>query len=196
MNSPSATRLAHHLALGAVGRDERAQHDQPALDHQLRHFADAANVLHPVGLGEAEIAVEAVADIVAVEQHGVVAGGVQPLLDDIGDGRFARTRQAGEPENGGLLLLERRALGLADQQRLPMDVGAAAQPERDHAGADGVVGKAVDDDERAGLAVLLIGIEGDRSGRGEIAEADLVEAERVRGQMLARIDVDLVFERR
>ena len=52
----------------------------------------------------------------------------------------------------GFCCFERRALGLADQQRLPVDVGAAPQPEGDHAGADGVVGEPVDDDERAGLA--------------------------------------------
>ena len=46
----------------------------PGLDEELRHLADAADVLDPVGIGEAEILVEAVAHIVAVEQHGVVAG--------------------------------------------------------------------------------------------------------------------------
>ena len=176
MNSPVGDEVAHHLALGAIGRDERAEHDEPAFGHQLRHFAGAANVLHPVGLGEAEIAAEPVADVVAVEQHRVVAGHVQPLLDDIGDRRLAGARQPGEPENGRFLMLERGALGLADQERLPMDIGAAAQPERDHAGADGVVGEAVDDDKRAGLPVLLIGIEGDRNGGGEIAEPDVIEA--------------------
>ncbi len=60
-------------------------HDEPALGHQLRHFAGAANVLHAVGLGEAEVATQPMADVVAVEQHGVVAGGLRPPLDNIGD---------------------------------------------------------------------------------------------------------------
>ena len=162
MNSPSPDQRAHHVALGAVGRDEGAEHDQPGFDHQLRDLADAADVLDPVGLGEAEIAVEPVADIVAVEQHGVVAARVQLLLDEVGDGRLAGAGQAGEPEDRGLLLLERGALGLADRERLPVDVGGAAQPEGDHAGADGVVGEAVDQDEGAGLAVLGVGVERDR----------------------------------
>ena len=138
---------------------------KPALDHQLGDLADAADVLHPVGLGEAEVAVEPVADIVAVEQHGVMAGLMQPLLDDVGDGRLAGAREAGEPEDRRLLLLERRALGLADQQRLPVDIGAAPQPEGDHAGADRAVGEAIDDDEGAGLAVLGVRVEGDRRWR-------------------------------
>ncbi len=44
-----------------------------ALHEQLGYLADAADVLHAVGVGEAEVLVEAVAHIVAVEQHGVVA---------------------------------------------------------------------------------------------------------------------------
>ena len=39
----------------------------------------------PVGLGEAEVATQPMADVVAVEQHGVVAGGLRPPLDDLGD---------------------------------------------------------------------------------------------------------------
>ena len=71
MNSPGLDQLAHHAALGAERRDEGAEHDQAGIDEQLRHLADAADVLDAVGIGEAEVAVEAVADIVAVEQHGV-----------------------------------------------------------------------------------------------------------------------------
>ena len=61
------------------------------------------------GLGETEIAAEAVTHIVAIEQHGVVAGHVQALLDDIGDRRSAGARQAGEPEDGGPLMLTARS---------------------------------------------------------------------------------------
>ena len=104
MNSPGCDQIAHHVALGAIGRDERAQHDEPALGHQLRDFAGAADVLDAVGFGEAEIAAQAMADIIAIEQHGVVPGRVQPLLDNIGDRRFAGAGQAREPDDGGLLL--------------------------------------------------------------------------------------------
>ena len=73
MNSPSAQQLARHAPLGAERRDERHQHDQAGVDHQLRHLGDAADVLDPVGVGEAEVLVEAVAHVVAVEQVGVAA---------------------------------------------------------------------------------------------------------------------------
>ena len=81
------------------------------------------------------------------------------------------------------------------EKRLPVNVGRAAQAERDHAGADRAVRVAVDDDEGAGLPVLLVGIEDDRRRRRDVAEADVVEAERRGGEMLARVDVDLVLDR-
>ena len=59
------------LPLGPERRDEGAQHDQPGLGHQLGDFADAADIFDPVDFGEAEIAVEPMADIVAVEQDRV-----------------------------------------------------------------------------------------------------------------------------
>ena len=64
----------------------------PGVDEQLGHLAHAADVLHPVGVGEAEVAVQAVADVVAVEQEGAHALLVQLALDQVGDGRLARAR--------------------------------------------------------------------------------------------------------
>ena len=138
------------------GEMNEHEHDQAGIDHQLGHLADAADVLDPVGVGEAEIAVEAVADVVAVEQHR--CGGRARCS-------FCSTRlamvdlpepgQAGEPQHRRLLALQLGArCGLSTEQRLPVDVGGAAQRESDHAGADGRVGEAVDQDEGAGVAVL------------------------------------------
>jgi hypothetical protein len=45
-----------------------------------------ADVLDPVGLGKAEILVEPVTDIVAVEQEGVAVHQVEPLFDRVGNG--------------------------------------------------------------------------------------------------------------
>ena len=81
----------------------------PASAISLRDFGDAADVLDAVGVGEAEIAVEAVAHVVAVEQVGVAAERVQLLLDQVRDRRLAGAGQAGEPQHGGLLALEARA---------------------------------------------------------------------------------------
>ncbi len=68
-----AHQLARHAPLGAEGRDEGHQHDQAGIHEQLGGLAHAADILHPVGIGEAQIPVEAVADIVAVQQIGVLA---------------------------------------------------------------------------------------------------------------------------
>ena len=62
---------------------------RPDFDEQLGGLADAADVFDTVGFGKAEIAIDAVADIVAVEHHGVDTALVQRLLDQIGDGGLA-----------------------------------------------------------------------------------------------------------
>jgi hypothetical protein len=78
------------------------------------------------GVGEAEVAVEAVAHVVAVEQVGVQAQRQQRALDQVGDGRLAGARQAGEPQAA-----RRWPFGAAraavDVERLPVHVGGAAQ---------------------------------------------------------------------
>ena len=94
MNSPASQQLARHAPLGAERRDERHEHDQPGVDHQPRHLGDAPDVLDAVGFGEAEVLVQPVAHVVAVEQIGVPAERVQPLLDQVGDRRLAGAGQA------------------------------------------------------------------------------------------------------
>ena len=79
-------QLARHPPLGAERRDERHHDDQTGLHKQLRRLSHAADILHPVRVGKAEILVEPVADIVAVEHVSVPTERVQPLLQHIGDG--------------------------------------------------------------------------------------------------------------
>ena len=137
----------------------------PASAISLATSPSAADVLDPVGVGKAEVAVEPVADIVAVEQHRVAAQRRQLLLQPVGDGRFAGAGQSGEPDDCGLLALERGALAGADRFRLAVDVARPAQGEVDHPGAGGLVGEAVDQDKPAGLAVDPVGVERDRLRR-------------------------------
>ena len=85
-------QVAGHPSFAAERRDERDQHDQAGIDHQFRNFGDAADVLDAVLVAEAKVVVQAMADVVAVEQVGVVAAGEQAFFDHIGDGRLARTR--------------------------------------------------------------------------------------------------------
>ncbi len=43
--------------------------------------AGATDILNAIGLGEAEIAIETVTDIVPVQQHGLVTGGILSRRD-------------------------------------------------------------------------------------------------------------------
>ena len=70
--------LPHRVAVGPVGAHERHERDEAGVGHQGRDVADAADVLGSVLGAEAEVAVEAVADVVAVEHVGRPAGGDEP----------------------------------------------------------------------------------------------------------------------
>jgi hypothetical protein len=58
---------ARGVAVGAVGGDERDERDDARLGEQRRGVRGAADVLRPVVRREAEVAVQAVAQVVAVE---------------------------------------------------------------------------------------------------------------------------------
>jgi hypothetical protein len=76
-----------------------------------------------------------------------MACSVKLPLGDVGNGRFARTRQTGQLDNCGLLVLLGGAFSLSDQRRLPMKVGASPQPEGNHPCTEGVIAQAVDHDK-------------------------------------------------
>ena len=73
---------------------------------------------------------------------------------------------------------------LVDPDVLPVDVVRAPQREVQQAGTDRVLGELVDDDEPAGVAVVGVRVERDRAIEAEVADADLVELERVGGEVL------------
>ena len=138
---------------------------RPASAIERGDLGRAADVLDPVGRGEAEVAVEPVAEVVAVEQVGVPPDGVQLALDDVGDGRLARAGEPGEPHHRGALPLERGMCLAVDLDRLPVHVVRPPQGEVQQPGADRVVGQPVDDDEAAHVPVLRVGVEGDGRSR-------------------------------
>ena len=89
--------------------------------------------------------------VVAIEQRGMHAAPMELRFDEIGDGRFAGARQPGEPKDCGLLVLL-LGMGLSRHgHAVPMDVGRAPEPMRDHARRGGLVGAAINEDERAHL---------------------------------------------
>ena len=191
-----AEARARRRAVGPERRHERGDHDEPRVGHELRHLGGAPVVLGAVGVAEAEILREPVAEVVAVEHERVPAERVQPPLDRVRDRRLARAREAGEPHDERLLALRRGARGAVDLERLPRDVVRAAQRELQQAGADRVVRDAVDEDEAARVAVLRVRVEGDRLAQLDVDDADRVQLEMVRGDAVERVDVELVLDRR
>src|SRR5262245_45051160 len=88
-------QLARHAPLRAERRYERDQHDQPRIHHEPRDLRDTADVLDSVLGGKAQVLVETVAHVVAIEEIGVAAGGREALLDAVGDGGFAGAGKGG-----------------------------------------------------------------------------------------------------
>ena len=95
---------------------------RPLVDHQLRDLGDAADVLVAVGGAEAEVAAEAVADVVAVEHARVHALGEQPLLDQVGDRRLARAGESGQPQHARMVPVERGVGALVDLEAMGVQV--------------------------------------------------------------------------
>jgi hypothetical protein len=157
-------------------------------------LADPADVLHPVGGGKAEVAVQAVTDVVAVEDVGVPVQIVQAALQQVGDGGLARPGQARHPDHHRPLMLDGRAMGLVDGERLPDDVVGAAQREVEQAGADGGVALPVDEDEAAEVGIVGERLEGDAAAQADVGDADLVQAQALGRQGLQGVDVDAVLE--
>ena len=188
-------QFAREPPFGTEGRNEGHQDDESGVDHQLRHFGYAANVLDAVCIGEAEILVQSMAHVVAIENIGVATDRMQSLLDQICDGRFARAGKAGEPQHARFLALERSAGMSIHIQRLPMNVLGATQRKVQQAGADGVVRQLVDQDETAHLAILGVRIEGNRAVQAQVAHADFIQLELLRRKMLEGIHVHFVFGR-
>lgn len=77
-----------------------------------------------------------------------------------------------------------------------MDVAAAPERKGDQACTNGMIGKPIDDNERTGLSILLIGIKGDRISGRHVAPGDVVQDERRGGKMLPGVNVDPVLDRR
>src|SRR5690349_11967934 len=88
---------ANLVAVGAVRGDERRDRHHAGLGEELRDLADPSDVLGPVLARKAEVLVEAMADVVPVEDVGADAAVPEPLLELDGDRRLPRSVVPGEP---------------------------------------------------------------------------------------------------
>ena len=111
------------VPVSAEGGNKGGQHDHARIQEQLGHFTDAADVLLTVGIGEAQVFAEAVANVVPV-QH---IGGEPPLeqsgVHGIGQGALAGAGESGEPEDGAAVAALLGALVAAHGGFVPGNVG-------------------------------------------------------------------------
>ena len=87
-----------YLSVLLVRRDERRDGDGGTVSEQLGDFGDAADILRAIGGGEAQVAVEAEADVVTVETvsgEGVLE---EMLLEGYGYSGLSGGGEAGEPD--------------------------------------------------------------------------------------------------
>ena len=116
-------RLAREPPVALVGRHERDDRDRARVGEQARGVRGAADVLGAVLGREAEVLVEPVAQVVAVEAIGRAAVHDQALLQRGRDRRLARRRQPGEP-HGRAARAQRAPAPLAvELPGIPRDVG-------------------------------------------------------------------------
>ena len=92
------------VAGGSQRRHEGHDGDGAGVGEQAGQLADAKDVARPVGLVEAEIAADPMAEVVAVQQVGEPPGQHQPLLQRGAERRLARGGKPGQPH--------RRAVGV------------------------------------------------------------------------------------
>ncbi len=77
------------VAVGLVRGDEAGDGDEACVGEEFGDFADSSDVFYSVVGGEGEVVVEAVADVVAVESVGEVAGLYECVFEGDGDGGFS-----------------------------------------------------------------------------------------------------------
>jgi hypothetical protein len=114
------------VAVGPVGRDERREDDDAGIREELRHLTDPADVLAAVVGREAEVRIQAVADVVAVEHVGEPPSLDEGVLGRDRDRRLPRAGKTGQPDRHALLAEHFFAIVPRDVTLVPRDVRALA----------------------------------------------------------------------
>lgn len=96
------------------GEIKAVRGDGASIEEQLDPFGDPTDVLGPVFRVETQIATEVMANVVAIENKGPAAPGVQAFLHRVGQGRFARAGQSGEPEIHGPVAIQSLTVSASD----------------------------------------------------------------------------------
>mmetsp|Transcript_28641 Transcript_28641/g.80666 ORF Transcript_28641/g.80666 Transcript_28641/m.80666 type:complete len:229 (-) Transcript_28641:136-822(-) len=109
-----------------VRRDEADQGDSAILSEQLGNLANAADVLLSVLRSEAQVLVEPMANVVAVQIDCELAQFGKGVLEGARDGAFTAARKPGEPEHTTLLVQESLLVLACNHALVPLDVGGFA----------------------------------------------------------------------
>ena len=80
-----------------------------------------------------------------------------------------------------------------DVERLPVHIARTAQRKMQHARGNRRIADLIDQNEAAELAAFLIGLEHQGLVRGQIRDANGIEAQRLCGKVFHRVDVDLIL---
>ena len=91
-------RLPCQRPIRPIRTDETGYRYGRGIGEQFCDFGDAADVFGAVGRGEAEVLIEAEADVVAIEAVGGEGVLEEVLFEGGGDGGFAGGGEAGEPD--------------------------------------------------------------------------------------------------
>lgn len=175
---------------------ERRQGQQPGFVELTGHMGRAPPVLGTPGTVLGQALVQVMPQVLAIEHIHRAPHVEQLALDRVGQGALARTRQAAE-QHGSRLLAETLGTLFGGYMSQLAVLGDAAMGHRlgdDHAGADGAVGQAVDDDESTGGAIAFVTIQGNRRVEADLDLADLVQLQRAGRALFQGVHIDLVMD--
>ena len=100
----------HARAVGTQGGNERCQDDDAGIGEQAGSLSGPADVFAAVFRRKAEVGAQALAQAVAVQQHGLAACKEQALFDGLRQRRLAGAGQAGEPDHRAAMAVHFLAL--------------------------------------------------------------------------------------
>lgn len=187
-------KFAGHLPL-PLERGDKCRHDnKTGIHHQFGYFGNAADILHAVGVGEAEVFVEALANVVAVQDISAIAACMQLHFQSVSQRRFTRAGEAGKPDHLALVAVVFFAILAGQAECLAVHVLGAAQAVVEHADGDCGFALAVHQGKAAQCFGLSEGVKCNGFAGGQIAQADVVKLKLGYGFMGQAVDVDAVFD--
>lgn len=125
-------QTASQIAVRSVGGNEAGDGDGAAVGEELGHLGDAADVFLAFLGAEAQVLVEAEADVVTVQTVGVlvVRFADESLLERHGDGGLARGRKTRQPDGQAGLLEKARSDGRGQRTGVEMNVSSMGRQSK------------------------------------------------------------------